>query len=61
MSPRFRVKEIRARNSTYLIDARTEDDATHGRGEFIDFGGDADDYGLELVSVEEVSDDEEEA
>lgn len=50
--------EIRARNARYLIDAVDEDAAKRGIGDFIDEGGDADDYTLEILSVEQVSDEQ---
>lgn len=59
--PRYRVTEIRARKAVYLIDAADEKAAERGDGEILDEGGDADDYGQELVSVERVDNDETEA
>lgn len=47
------MKEIRAREVQYLIDAEDEAAARKLDGEIIEEGGDADDYGQELVSVEE--------
>ena len=57
--PRYRVTEIRARKATYLIDAATEDAAKGLNGDIIAEGGDADDYGQEILDVEQVDDDEE--
>lgn len=57
--PRFRVAEIRARKVIYLIDAVDERAARHLEGDILDEGGDADDYGQEILEVEEVADDEE--
>lgn len=55
--PRYRVTEIRARRSVYLIDAETEEDARSGNGDIIDEGADADDYTDEVLEVEQVDDD----
>lgn len=55
--PKFIVKEKRARQAEYLIEAADEESAGRLDGDIIDEGGDADDYGLELVSVELVGDD----
>ena len=57
--PRFKVAETRARRVEYLIDAESEDAARRLDGEIIEEGGDADDYGLEILSVEQVDDEEE--
>lgn len=57
--PRYIVHEKRSRTAEYLIDAADEQAAGRLDGQILDEGGDADDYGDELLSVEEVSDDTE--
>lgn len=57
--PRFRVTETRARTVVYLIDAVDERAAEQLDGDVIDESGD--DYSLEAQSVEQVSDEEEDA
>lgn len=57
--PRYKVAETRARRAEYLIDAESEEAARSLDGDIVAEGGDADDYGLEILSVEQVDDDEE--
>lgn len=56
--PRYRVVEKRCREARYIIDAADENAARHYDGDIIDEGGDADDYGEETISVEQVGDEE---
>ena len=56
--PKFVVRETRARTVEYLIEAADETAARKLDGEILDEGGDADDYGLETLSVEQVENDD---
>jgi hypothetical protein len=58
--PRFIVRERRCYIATYLIDAASDEQAGRRDGAVVDeAGGDGDDYGDELLSVEQVDDDTE--
>lgn len=57
--PRFRVVEVRAYRSKYLIDAEDEQAAKNLNGAIID-SLDTDSWGESLESIEEVGEDEEE-
>lgn len=55
--PKFIVRERRARDVEYLIEATDESAARKLDGEIIWEVGDYDDYGLELLGVVRVNDD----
>lgn len=58
--PRYKVREKRAYIAEYLIDAVDSDAAGELKGEIVEeSGGDGDDHGEELLSVELVADDAE--
>jgi hypothetical protein len=57
--PRFKVVEERGFESRYLIDAESEEDARNYKGDIVAEERDADDYGIEVKSVEQVDDEEE--
>lgn len=54
--PRYQVVEHRMHKSGYLIDAASEDDARGLNGDVIDEAN-TDDWGYEVLSVEEVDQD----
>jgi len=58
--PRYKVREKRCYEATYLIDAANADAAGRLDGEIVqEAGGDGDDHGEQLLSVDQVADDEE--
>lgn len=53
--PRFKVRESRGYTATYLVDAVDAEAAGRLDGKIVEEeGGDGGDYGIELLSVEEI-------